>query len=142
MARLSHTRFGRLAFRTPLAPLLAAEIGVAYRTESRLDGNLSVRSWPVTASLYVTPTPSLYAGAGVGWYQTTFDYSSQLPIADETTQQFGVHPGGGIRVPLASAMAMDLGGRYVMIRDQQSHLVPEKFNSAFWMISLGLALGW
>ena len=134
--------FGGLALRAPLAPLLAAEIGAAYRTESRFDGNLSVRSWPVTASLYLTPVPALYAGAGVGWYQNTFDYSSQLPIADKTTQDFGVHVGGGIQVPLASAMAVDLGGRYVMMRDQESRLVPEKFNPDFWMISLGLAIGW
>jgi opacity protein-like surface antigen len=133
--------YGGLAFRTALAPLLSTEVGVAYRTESRYGGNLAVRSWPVTASLYLTPVPSLYAGAGVGWYQTTFDYSSQIPLADQTSQQFGVHVGGGVQVPLASALAVDLGGRYVMMRDQSSHLVPEHFNPDFWMLSLGLAFG-
>jgi opacity protein-like surface antigen len=136
------TTYGGLAFRTALAPLLSTEIGIAYRTESRFDGNLAVRSWPVTASLYLTPVPALYAGAGVGWYQTTFDYSSHVPLADQTSQQFGVHLGGGLQVPLASALAVDLGGRYVMMRDQSSHLLPEKFNPDFWMLSLGLALGW
>lgn len=128
-----------LALRDNLAPLLKGEIGVAYRSESRYDGQLEVRSWPVTASLYLTPVPALYGGAGVGWYQTTFDYSSDLPLVrDETKQLFGVHVGGGMQVPLAAA-ALDLNGRYVMLRDQQSRLVPEKFDPDFWTLSLGLA---
>jgi hypothetical protein len=49
--------------------------------------------------------------------------------------------GGGFQVPLAPTVALDLGGRYVMLRDQQSHLVPETFDPDFWMLSLGLAFG-
>lgn len=128
-----------LALRDNLAPLLMGEIGVAYRSESRYDGQLEVRSWPVTASLYLTPVPALYGGAGVGWYHTTLDYSNNLPLlSDETKQLFGVHVGGGMQVPL-SAAALDLNGRYVMLRDQESRLVPEKFDPDFWTLSLGLA---
>jgi opacity protein-like surface antigen len=95
--------------------------------------------WPVTASLYLRPVPALYAGAGVGWYHTTFDYASGVPLADETHQDFGVHVGGGFQVPLGAGAAVDLNGRYVMLRDQDSHLVPEKFNPDFWTTSIGLA---
>ena len=129
-----------LALRDHLAPLLKGEIGVAYRSESRYDDQLTVRSWPVTASLYLTPVPALYGGAGVGWYQTTFDYADNSPLLrDETKQLFGVHVGGGMQVPVAVA-ALDLNGRYVMLRDQESRLVPEQFDPDFWTLSLGLAL--
>ena len=131
--------YGGLAVRGSLSPMIQTEVGVAYRSESRFDDQLRVRMWPVTASLYVTPVPTLYAGAGVGWYQTTFDYASTVPIADETKQEFGVHLGGGVKVPIGPAAALDLNGRYVMMRDQQSRLVPEKFSPDFWTTSLGLA---
>ncbi len=128
-----------IALRDAIGPLLMGEIGVSYRSESRFNDQLKVRSWPVTASLYVTPVPVVYAGAGVGWYQTTFDYPASMPtLQDETKQQFGVHVGGGLQVPVGFT-ALDLNGRYVMMRDQQSRLVPEKFNPDFWTTSLGLA---
>ncbi|HVP70575.1 MAG TPA: outer membrane beta-barrel protein [Gemmatimonadaceae bacterium] len=129
-----------LALRGNLFPMLQTEIGVGYRSESRYDGNLHVRMWPVTASLYANPFQTIYAGAGVGWYQTTFDYSNNLLIPDETKQNFGVHVGGGFQIPLAPSAAVDLGGRYVMLRDQESHLIPEKFNPDFWVTQLGLAI--
>ncbi len=132
--------FGGLALRTPIVPLLAGEIGVAYRSESRFDDQLHVRMWPVTASLWLTPVPALYAGAGVGWYNVTLDYDDALPIRDETRQEFGVHVGGGMRVPVAPSATVDLNGRYVMMRDQESRLVPEKFDPDFWQLSLGLGL--
>jgi len=129
-----------LALRDHLAPILKGEIAVAYRSESRYDDQLTVRSWPVTASLYLTPVPALYGGAGVGWYQTTFDYADNSPLLrDETKQLFGVHVGGGMQVPVAVA-ALDLNGSYVMLRDQESRLVPEQFDPDFWTLSLGLAL--
>lgn len=129
-----------LALRESIAQILKGELGVAYRGESRFDDQLRVRSWPVTASLYLTPVPTLYGGAGVGWYHTTFDYRTETPLLqDETKQLFGVHVGGGMQVPLAAA-ALDLNGRYVMLRDQESRLVPEDFDPDFWTLSLGLAI--
>jgi opacity protein-like surface antigen len=135
--------FGSLALRSDVLPMLKSEIGIAYRSESRFDDLLHVRMWPITASLYVAPVPMLYAGAGVGWYPITYDYDqSKIPFAikDETQQEFGVHLGGGMTLPLAPSAGIDLNGRYVMIRDQQSHLIPEKFSPDFWTTALGLAI--
>lgn len=132
--------FGGLALRAPIVPMLAGEIGVAYRSESRFDDQLDVRMWPVTASLWVTPVPTVYAGAGVGWYNVTLDYDDALPIEDETRQEFGVHVGGGMRIPVAPSATVDLNGRYVMMRDQESRLVPETFDPDFWQLSLGLGI--
>lgn len=133
---------GGVAFRGDLLPVLKDEIAVSYRSESQMDGLLRLREWPVTASLWFQPVPAIYAGGGVGLYHMTFDYDQDripAPIADETKEEFGVHLGGGLRVPLASTAAVDLGGRYVMMRDQQSRLVPEKFDPDFWNASVGLA---
>ena len=131
---------GGLAVRGHLGPLFMSEIGVGYRSESRFGDQLKLRQWPVTASLYVSPPNSIvYAGAGVGWYNTTFDYEESTGIPDDTRQDFGVHLGGGFQVPFGEHMGVDLNGRYVMLQDQESHLIPEKFNPDFWQTSLGLA---
>jgi opacity protein-like surface antigen len=129
-----------LALRGSLIPdVLQTEIGAAYRTDERNAGALDVRQWPITASLYLTPLNMVYAGVGVGWYHTTYDYESDL-IEDETTQDFGVHVGGGLKVPVAPRVAVDLSGRWVQLQDQESRLVPEKFDPSFWTLSAGLAL--
>ena len=136
--------YGSLALRGSLLPFLKSELGVAYHQESRFDDRLKIRSWPVTASLWLQPLPSLYAGGGVGWYQTTFDYAQDkipTPIKDETKSEFGVHLGGGMRVPLAPSASLDINGRYVMLEKQTTPLIPEKFNPDFWTTSVGLAFG-
>jgi opacity protein-like surface antigen len=128
-----------LALRGDLAgPVLQSEIGVSYRSEQYFDGALKAKMIPVTASLLVRPIPTLHADAGVGWYHTKYDYAA--PIADETKQQFGVHVGGGLQVPIAPRAALDLTGRYVFMKDQESKLVPTTFDPDFWTMSLGLAL--
>jgi len=132
--------FASLALRGNLAPVLQTELGIAYRNEERLANQLDVKMWPVTASLWLTPVPAIYAGGGVGWYHTTFDYDSSVPLADETHEEFGVHLGGGLKVPLAPSAAADLGGRYVMMRDQESPLIPQRFDPDFWVTTLGLAI--
>ncbi len=118
--------------------LLQTEIGASYRKQT-LSNDTELHMWPITASLWLTPIRSIYAGAGVGWYQTTYSYPSALALGDDTTQEFGVHLGGGVKVPLSSAVALDLGGRYVMLQDQETHLVPSSFDPSFWSLSLGLA---
>lgn len=132
--------FGNLALRSSLLPALDTEIAVGYRNERRFNDQLQVRMVPVTGSLWLRPVPSLYAGGGVGWYHTTLDYDSALPFADETREEFGVHAGGGLQVPLAPSAAVDLGGRYVMLRDQSDHLIPSRFDPDFWVTTLGLAI--
>jgi opacity protein-like surface antigen len=131
---------GGLAVRGDLLPFLMAEIGASYRSDEYFGGDLDVRQWPVTASLYVRPVSAIYAGGGVGWYHTTFDYAEDTGVADRTSEEFGVHLGGGLQVPIAPIAALDLSGRYVMLRSQEAHLVPEKFDPDFWTTSLGLAI--
>ncbi len=129
----------QLGLRGSLIPdVLQTEVAAGYRTDEMNSGQLDVRQWPITASLLLIPVHMLYAGVGVGWYHTTYDYESEL-IADETTQDFGVHVGGGVKIPVASRAAVDLSGRWVQLQEQDSHLVPEKFDPSFWTLSAGLA---
>ncbi len=128
-----------LALRGNLVPVVQTEVAIALRGEDRFGDAGSVKLWPVTASLWLTPVPTLYAGAGVGWYHTTVE--SPLPGGSSSTdEQFGVHVGGGFKVPVAPAAAIDLGGRYVMMREQSARLVPERFDPDFWTLSAGLAV--
>ena len=134
---------GSLALRTDLLPIVKTELGVSYRSEDLFDDRLHRRIWPVTASLWLAPVPQLYAGGGVGWYHTTWDYDQdRIPfaISDRTTEEFGVHLGGGVRFPIAPSAAVDLHGRYIMMRDQDSRLIPEHFSPDFWQSQLGLAI--
>jgi hypothetical protein len=130
---------GGLALRGDLAPFLMAEIGASYRSEEAFGGDLHIRQWPITASLWLKPVPMLYAGGGAGWYHTTLDYDESLPFAGETNQQFGVHLGGGLRVPLVPMASLDLGGRYVLLEDVDQKLSTTKFDPDYWTTSLGLA---
>src|SRR6266850_963917 len=93
----------------------------------------------LVGSALLTPLPTLHADAGAGWYNTTFDYKNPL-LRDETKQKFGVHVGGGLRMPFTPITALDLTGRYVWLQKQESRLVPQKFDPNFWTMSLGLAI--
>lgn len=134
----THT-FSGLAFRTSVAPLLQGEVAVAYRSDERLDERSKVRAWPVIASLYLTPVPMLYGGAGVGSYPAGFAFPNGVLGQSETSRSFGVHVGGGVKVPYGPT-GLDLGVRYVMMRDSGGSLEPQRFKPDFWTTTLGLAL--
>jgi opacity protein-like surface antigen len=129
-----------LALRGNIIPnLLQSEIGAGYRTEDMNNDAVHVKQWPITASLLLSPMNVVYADAGVGWYHTTYDYQDPL-LSDQTVQKFGVHLGGGLKVPVAPRVALDLSGRYVKLQDQESRLIPQKFDPSFWTLSAGFAL--
>ena len=131
--------FGSLALRAPLSPFFDVELGVSYRQQVIVPDQLKLVMWPVTASLWVRPIPALYAGVGVGYYPVTFDYDNDLNIENFTDDQFGIHVGGGATIPLAPKLGLDLHGRYVMLREEDSQLIPGTFDPDFWNASVGLA---
>ncbi|HEY6573041.1 MAG TPA: outer membrane beta-barrel protein [Candidatus Eisenbacteria bacterium] len=132
--------YGGVALRAPLLPFLSAEGGIAYRDESFANGDLTVRMWPVTASLWLTPIPMVYAGGGIGWYRTSYDYRSSLLIEDSTTSDIGLHLGGGLAIPVAPSLGLDLNGRYIFMQDNNKVQLPTEFNPDFWSLSAGLAI--
>jgi outer membrane protein with beta-barrel domain len=130
---------GGVALRAGLLPFLKLEGGISYRQESFANGDLKVRMWPVTTSLWLTPVPVLYAGGGVGWYRASYDYASTVPFADVTSNQLGLHLGGGLSVPLAPSLGLDLNGRYIFMQQQNNVQFPTQFNPDFWSTTVGLA---
>ena len=84
--------------------------------------------------------PALYAGVGVGYYPLTFDFNTVIPIESNTQDRFGVHVGGGADIPMSPNLAIDFQGRYVMLREEDSRLVPSTFDPDFWTASVGLAI--
>jgi len=93
----------------------------------------------VTASAWLTVLPSVYAGAGIGWYRTTLDYSDDLPYEDDTSMQTGLHVGGGLSLPMGPKYGLDLNGRYIFMQGNNDNVqLPTTFNPDFWSLSLGL----
>lgn len=131
---------GGLALRMPLMPFLKLEGGIAYRQESYFNNALELHTWPVTLSAWVTPIPMLYAGGGLGWYRTTYTLSSPLPHGSMTTEKLGEHLGGGVIVPLAPRLGLDVNGRYIFMQKNNDVQLPTKFNPDFWTASAGLAI--
>ena len=137
----STTTFAGVALRGSVLPLLKSEIAIAYRSEPYNNGDLNVRMWPVTASLWLTPLPTLYVGGGAGLYHTTYDYKAALGLPDATSREFGTHVGGGLTLPLLPGIAsVDLGGRYVSLREKESLIAPGRITQSFWSTSLGVAI--
>jgi opacity protein-like surface antigen len=136
--------FGGVALRASILPFLSVEGGIAYRQESFFDNDLTVRMWPVTASVWLNPVPMLYAGGGVGWYRTTYDLKDNALFKDITVEKIGVHLGGGLAVPLTPALGLDLNGRYIFMQKDNklawSTAWPTEFNPDFWNASVGLAI--
>ena len=100
-----------LAFRAPMNTALSAEIGVGYRKDELSGGTVERTQWPIMGSLWLKPTQMLYVGGGVGWYNTTLHYPN-TSIANSTSQDFGVHLGGGLSVPMVPDVAsLDLNCR-------------------------------
>jgi len=146
---ISHTSDGTdnhpiyaLALRGGLLPRIQSEFQVGYRTEEMdFAGNsFELRTVPVSLSLWASPTPMLYAGGGVGAYFQAVEYANNLyPASDKT--QWGVHLGGGLRMPLSPMVGLDLNGRYVFLQEQATSLGSGSFDPSFWTVSAGLAIG-
>lgn len=133
--------FVGLAVRGSVLPFVKAELGVGYRNDPYNNGNLNVRMLPVTGSLWLTPLPMVYFGAGAGVYQTTYDYNDALGIPNQTSREFGTHLGGGVTFPIIPAIAsLDLNGRYVHLREKDTLLAPGSIKQSFITTTLGVAI--
>jgi hypothetical protein len=135
----TRTFFG-VALRGSIVPMVKDEIAVGYRSENYFNGDLKVNMVPVTASLWLAPTPVFYAGGGVGVYHTSFSYRDALLIPGTSDNSFGMHVGGGMSMPLVPMVSLDLNGRYVFMEQKDTGLGNGKFDPDFWSTSLGIAI--
>ena len=135
--------FGATA-RLKLIGALAAEGTISYRQEKYgQDDVLTVKSWPIMVTGLLYPIPIVYAGVGIGWHRTTYDFDENklpapFPAKDETKTDFGWHLGAGVELPLGG---MDLVGdiRYVFLdRSFPDFQDIKELNGDFFMITAGL----
>jgi len=97
---------------------LAVEGAIDYRSEEYENGAVKVKQWPVSASVLFYPLPIVYGLAGAGWYNTTYEFSDQVPgngaLEDRTEQEMGYHIGAGIELPIIKP-TIAFGIRYVFL---------------------------
>lgn len=130
-----------LAIRQNLAPMIKGELGVAYRSHDYLGGLVKEHQMPITASLWLSPTPVIYVGGGLGWYNSSAGAPFGLPISF-SNQKMGAHVGGGLDVPLVPRVAsLDLNARYVFMGQQKGLLSSlDALGGDFWTVSAGVGL--
>ncbi len=123
----------RLGLRTAWTRMLRSEVGVSYREDQFDGGTVKMKSWPVTASLWVAPYMGLYAGGGIGWYNESTRFGANAPFTRVNTQKFGEHVGVGYEAPLAGPVGLDVNFRYVWL--QKSGF--EEINRNNWITTIG-----
>jgi hypothetical protein len=131
-----------LALRQSLAPRLQAELQVAHRSEEMSFSGQAVtmRTIPMTASVWVSPVPMFYVGGGVGVYAQAVEFENNIfPASNDT--QFGAHLGGGMKLPMTPMLGLDLQGRYVFLGEKSSQLSSGNFDPSFWSAAAGLVIG-
>lgn len=127
------------ALRLKLTPALGVEGSINYRHEEFADV-MTVRSWPVMVTGMLYPLPVVYGALGAGWYNTTFDFDSEIHD-DQTNQEFGWHFGGGVELPVGANVKLTSDIRYVFL-DYDFEAVPfDDVDSNFYVITAGLLFG-
>ncbi|MFH1195266.1 MAG: outer membrane beta-barrel protein [bacterium] len=128
------------AVRLKLSSGFGLEGSINYRQEEFNNGTVTVKSYPVMASLMLYPLPIVYGVAGGGWYNVTVDYSGNLgSFEDETTSEFGWHAGAGAELPLGNAALLSGDIRYVFLQYQFDSLKQSvDLSSDFFVITVGL----
>jgi len=129
-----------LALRGSMMPMLRHETAIGYRSEELYNGDLKVTMVPITGSVWFAPLPVIYAGGGVGIYATSLTYRDVLLIPNTTKTSVGAHLGGGLNIPLAPMIAIDLNTRYVYMEEHATGLSQGKFDPDFWSTSAGIAI--
>jgi opacity protein-like surface antigen len=135
-----------IALRARILPALGVEGAVHYREEEYSNDAVTVSSWPVTLTGLIYPVPAVYGALGAGWYNVSYDYSSDmnsLGFDDDTQQEFGWHFGGGLELPLTSGTRLAADIRYVFI-DYDFEQLPGfgQQDSDFYTVTVGLLFGY
>ncbi|MBN1826056.1 MAG: outer membrane beta-barrel protein [Candidatus Eisenbacteria bacterium] len=133
------------ALRLKPIPFLGVEGSINYRQESYYDDALKVKSWPVMVTGLVYPIPFVYGLAGAGWYNTTFEYDSQVfpGLGDEeTTSEMGWHVGAGVELPLGTGARLAGDVRYVFLDyELEGTSELQSADSNFYVITVTLFFG-
>ena len=128
------------ALRLKLTPALGVEGSINYRQEKLAGDALTVRSWPILVTGMLYPLPIAYAAVGAGWYNTTFDFESDL-VENDTQQEFGWHFGAGVELPVSSSVDLTGDIRYVFMDYNFDDVPFDDVDSNFYVISAGVLFG-
>ncbi len=140
---------GGVALRVKFSEVLGVEGSISYRKEEYADDFVSATGWPVMVTGLIYPIPIVYGAIGVGWYNTTFEYTpppgflgGPTMFTTETKQQFGWHFGGGLELPLGSIVSLVGDVRYVFL-DYDFENVPgsSELKNDFYVLTAGLLFG-
>ncbi|HUU44934.1 MAG TPA: outer membrane beta-barrel protein [Acidobacteriota bacterium] len=85
--------------------VIGVEGAIDYRNEE-LGNDIELKSWPVSVSLLVYPIPSIYALAGLAWYNTTLDFPANSAYDDDTQSALGYQFGAGVELPVAPKLKL------------------------------------
>ncbi len=138
------------ACRIKLSDALGVEGSINYRKEDYNNGDVTVTSYPVMVTGMIYPISILYGAIGVGWYNTSFAYSSslhQMGVNDQTEQKFGWHFGAGVELPLSGSASspntiLTADIRYVFLNyDFQQMPGSSNLKSDFVVITAGILFG-
>jgi len=130
--------------RLHLTPGLALEGSFDYRSNNYLANLVTVKTYPVQASLlaYLAPggllSPFLLGGAG--WYYTQVD--GPLGFSN-TTSRFGLHAGVGLEARLSDALSIDGSYRYIWLESvtsQDQNALDKKFQDSGSMVTMAINL--
>ncbi len=125
---------------------IGVEGSVDYRQEKYADKEITVRTWPVSATALIYPLSFVYGLAGMGWYNTTIDYDQESllfkNIKDETKQKLGWHFGAGVELPFGFGKTLTADIRYHFIDYDFSAFPGSKdLKSNFYSINVALLFG-
>ena len=92
----------------------------AERTVSadQAEADLDVTTYPITVSAMAYPLPIVYLLVGVGWYNTTIEFSDAEVTtgpSSETNDNFGSHFGAGLELPIGGDKTLSGDVRYVFL---------------------------
>ena len=129
------------AFARAKLPFIGLEGAIDYRNDD-LAGDVDLKTWPVTATVLLSPLPMVYGLAGLGWYHTTLDFPSGSPFEDQTDTKLGYHAGVGVEVPPASPLRFIGEARWLFV-DHEFEDIPETIGNVdanSFALSVGVAL--
>ncbi|HZW40566.1 MAG: outer membrane beta-barrel protein [Syntrophothermus sp.] len=110
---------GGLVARAKFMKFFGAELSVNYRSEDYGSDFVSVTTVPVLLSALVYPVDFLYGLAGIGYYNTSIEYSGTnltgIDLGDESSGEVGGQFGLGLTFPISD--------RYRMFGDIRYHLL-------------------
>ncbi len=106
-----------------------------------LDGDVTVRSLPISLNVLFYPIPDrFYLSAGGTFFSTEIDYPDPLEDVDETA--FGWNAGIGVEIPLMDWLSLTGDARYVFRDIDFDQTLPDLVgaDTDFWMVRAGIGV--